>query len=311
MALSMMKTSSPNKADEWERVLERLELKRRLVLRRLRQAEAWAQRLKVLPDGRRVFLRFDPVLRYQHFVFMLAFTALAITGLLQHFSHHLWVARVVNVLGGMEALRVVHRVAALISIGVSLHHVAQILHMWVVQRRRGAMWPRWKDFQDLWHTVRYNLGLAPQRPQHDRFSIEEKMEYWALLWGQTLMMVTGLMMWFPVLVTRWLPGEAIPVARALHSWEAILATLAVMVWHGYHVHLKTRNTSIFTGYLTEEEMLEEHPLEYRRIVAAHRRVRRLRRELALIEAQMADVRARLQGPGQPNPAPAPAALREG
>ncbi len=263
-------------------VVDREAIKRRLLLQRLREAEALASRMKVLPDGRRLFLRFDAVTRYQHFLLMVSFVTLAFTGLLQHFSRYTWVAAVVNGLGGVEALRTVHRVAAILIMAVSFYHVWQILETWFVRRERGAMWPRWQDFKDLVQTVKYNLGLAEVRPQHDRFSIEEKMEYWALLWGQTLMMITGLIMWFPVVVTKVLPGQIIPISRALHSWEAILATLAILTWHGYHVHLKARNWSIFTGYLTEEEMLEEHPLEYQRILAAQEVAQRLRQELALL-----------------------------
>ncbi len=281
--------------------VDRVAIKRRLLLQRLREAEALASRMKVLPDGRRLFLRFDPATRYQHFLLMSTFITLAITGLLQHFSRFAWVAALVNGLGGVEALRTVHHVAALLIMAVSFYHVWGILETWFIRRERGAMWPRLQDFKDLVHTVKYNLGLAEDRPQHDRFSIEEKMEYWALLWGQSLMMVTGLIMWFPVVATKVLPGQAIPISRALHSWEAILATLAVLTWHGYHVHLKARNWSIFTGYLTEEEMVEEHPLEYQRILAAHQVAQRLRRELALLEAQSAPPAA------APPPGPDPAA----
>ncbi len=271
----------PGHADE--AMPDPVAIKRRLLQERLRRAEALAARLQVLPDGRRVFLRFDLATRIQHLVLMLSFITLAITGLLQRFSPWEPVAWVVNALGGGEALRVVHRLAALASMAVSFYHAWVILETWFVRREKGAMWPRWQDFRNLVHTVKYNLGLAPSRPLHDRFAIEEKMEYWALLWGQVLMGATGLVMWFPVLATQVLPGETIPVARALHGWEAVLAVLAILTWHLYHTMIRTRNWSIFTGYMTEEEMQEEHPLEYRRILAAHRLVQRLRRELAALE----------------------------
>ncbi len=267
-----------------EAPVDRLAIKRRLLQERLRAAEALAARMQVLPDGRRVFLRFDLLTRIQHFILMTTFSTLAVTGLLQHFSGHLWVAWVVNALGGPQALRIVHHVAAALLMAVSFYHLWQILETWFVKRTRGAMWPRWQDFKNLWQTIRYNLGLSSTRPLHDRFAIEEKMEYWALLWGQTLMMVTGLIMWFPVAATKLLPGSAVPISRALHSWEAILATLAILTWHLYHVLIKTRNWSMFTGYLSEEEMREEHPLEYQRILAAHVVAQRLRQELALLDA---------------------------
>jgi mono/diheme cytochrome c family protein len=75
------------------------------------------------------------------------------------------------------------------------------------------------------------------------------------------MAVTGFMMWNPISTTRYLPGQIIPAAKAAHGYEAIMAVLAIIVWHMYHVHLRRFNKSMFTGHLAEKEMLEEHPLE--------------------------------------------------
>lgn len=258
---------------------ERMAIKRRLLHQRLRQVDAWASRMVLLPDGRRMFLRFTPAHRIEHMVHLVAFVLLAVTGLLQRFSYLSWVAYVASLLGGLEKLRAVHRVAAIALALTSVYHAWEILETWFVRREKGPMWPQWQDFQDLWQNVKYNLGLASRRPQYDRFSIEEKMEYWALLWGTLLMGVTGLMMWWAEAITRLLPGWLIPVARALHGWEAVLAVLAILTWHMYHVLVKTRNTSIFTGYMTEEEMKHEHPREYRRILKAYALRQKIWREL--------------------------------
>ncbi len=142
------------------------------------------------------------------------------------------------------------------------------------------MWPYLKDFKDLIQMVKFNLGLVKERPEFDRFTAEEKIEYWALIWGTVLMIITGLIMWFPITATSVLPGDIIPVSRALHGWEAVLATLAILTWHTYHVVIKERNRSIFTGIMTEEEMRHNHPLEYRRILAAYEYLQRISRESA-------------------------------
>ena len=117
--------------------------------------------------------------------------------------------------------------------------------------------------------IKFNLNRAEERPTFDRFSIEEKLEYWALLWGGAVMILTGFIQLFPTLVTKILPGYAIPVSRAIHSWEAVLATLAILTWHLYHTAIKERNQTIFTGYMTEIEMQEKHLIEYQRILGAH------------------------------------------
>ncbi len=271
---------------------ERIAIKRRLLYQRLRQVDALASRMVVLPDGRRMFLRFTPAQRMEHMIHLVSFTLLAVTGLLQRFSYLSSVAYVASLVGGLENLRTIHRLSAVALALVSVYHVWEILEVWFVKREKGPMWPRLQDFKDLWQNVKYNLGLADQRPQYDRFSIEEKMEYWALLWGTVLMGVTGLIMWLAEEITRLLPGWLIPIARALHGWEAILAVLAILTWHMYHVLVKTRNYSIFTGYMSEEEMQHEHPVEYRRILEAYVLRRKIWRELLRLAEEEEALRQR-------------------
>jgi hypothetical protein len=91
------------------------------------------------------------------------------------------------------------------------------------------------------------------------------MEYWAVIWGAVLMGVTGFMLWNPIATARFLPGEFIPAAKAAHSAEALLAVLAVLIWHFYWVHIKTFNRSMFTGKLSQEQMEEEHAAELKEI----------------------------------------------
>jgi hypothetical protein len=93
------------------------------------------------------------------------------------------------------------------------------------------------------------------------------MEYWAVIWGGVIMIITGFMLWNPIATTRFLPGEFVPAAKTAHSAEALLAFLAILIWHFYWVHLKTFNRSIFTGSLTHEQMLHEHAAELEAIEA--------------------------------------------
>jgi cytochrome b subunit of formate dehydrogenase len=150
----------------------------------------------------------------------------------------------------------------------SIYHVGEILYLWFVKRELGSMWPSWDDIKGLTGMLSFNLNRAKERPLFDRFSFEEKVEYWALLWGTAVMGLTGIFQWFPLFVTSILPGSAIPIARSIHAWEALLAVLSILIWHFYHTVIKESNQSIFTGVMSEEEMQEMHTLEYRRILAA-------------------------------------------
>jgi cytochrome b subunit of formate dehydrogenase len=251
------------------------EIKRETLSRRIRSARALAERIQVQPDGSRVFVRFSQGQRIEHVVLMLSFGTLAVTGLLQTFNELPPVGLVIQLLGGVEAIRVVHRLAALTSAAQSFYHIWRILETWFVKRERGGMWPYFQDLKNLVQMIKFNLGLTDERPQFDRYTIEEKLEYWALIWGNLVMGITGFIMWFPLVITSVLPGQVFPVAQTLHRWEAILAALAILTWHMYHGCIKDGNRSIFTGLMSEEEMKHMHPLEYSRIIAADQYLRRI------------------------------------
>jgi formate dehydrogenase gamma subunit len=248
-----------------EEIISIEQIKKKAVARKMRAARTLAAQLQIGLDGSRTFIRFSRAECGEHQILLVTFTILAVTGLLQRYSQLFLVGVGINVLGGVDAVRTVHHLAAVVLILQSLYHAWLIVVLWAVNRERGSMWPYLRDFLDLVQMVKFNLGLAKARPEFDRFSIEEKLEYWALLWGMILMIVTGVIMWFPTL----LPGDVIPISRALHGWEAILAILAILTWHMYHTVIKEQNRSIFSGTMTEAEMQHGHPLEYRRILAAH------------------------------------------
>jgi cytochrome b subunit of formate dehydrogenase len=162
---------------------------------------------------------------------------------------------------------VLHRVAAIVLMAATIVHLLDVAYRVYVQRRPLSMLPRWPDVLHFAQTLRYNFGLAPGRPRMGRFTFEEKLEYWALIWGTVIMIVTGFMLWNPIATTDVLPGQWIPAALVAHGGEAVLAVLAVIVWHGYGVHLRHFNRSMFTGTMSEDEMRHEHPLELEEIEA--------------------------------------------
>jgi mono/diheme cytochrome c family protein len=113
----------------------------------------------------------------------------------------------------------------------------------------------------------YYLGRRKHKAYYGRYNYAEKAEYLAVVWGTVIMGITGFMMWNPITTTRFLPGQAIPAAKVAHGMEAVLAVLAIILWHFYHVHIRHLNKSIFTGKLTEKEMEHEHPAELAQIKA--------------------------------------------
>ena len=213
--------------------------------------------------------RFTRSDRVQHAVMVVSFLVLTVTGLPQKYIYlnNRYLDDLIDLMGGIEGVRLVHRWAATVLMLATVYHLLAAAHRVLVRRVSLSMLPRFQDVVDGLQAVRYNLGLAKERPRTDRYTWEEKVEYWSLLWGTVVMIGTGFMLWNPIATARFLPGQWIPAAQVVHGGEAVLAILAVLVWHFYSVHLRSFNRAMFTGRMTEHEMEHEHPLELARIRA--------------------------------------------
>ncbi len=137
--------------------------------------------------------------------------------------------------------------------------------------------------------LKHHLGLSKEEPKFDAFDYKQKFEYWGLVMGGLIMIVTGFILYFPTLAARFLPGQVIPAAKMAHSYEAMLALLVVVTWHLYGVifnpHTFPLDKSIFSGKIKLEELKQERPLAYERYL----------HELSRGEGKRQAVRAGIQG----------------
>jgi cytochrome b subunit of formate dehydrogenase len=207
------------------------------------------------------YLRFNLAHRLEHIIALSSFTVLAVTGLPQKFATEGWAQGLIGFFGGIETTRQIHHIAAIVLMLEVVYHLVSVGYRLFVLRVRPSMLPGVGDVTEAVGTLLYNLGLRKQKPQGGRYTFEEKVEYWAFAWGTVIMVITGFMMWNPIATTNLLPGEFIPAAKVAHGSEALLAVLAIIIWHFYSVHLRKFNKSMWTGRMTEHEMLEEHPRE--------------------------------------------------
>lgn len=213
------------------------------------------------PQPSEKYVRFDALQRFQHIVFLISFTLLAFTGLTQKYALAPFSIWFFKLIGGIEVARRIHHASAIVMMIISVVHVWDVTYRILVLRNPISMIPWIDDLQHLLHDIQYYLGRKKHKAYYGRYSYAEKMEYLALIWGTIVMGLTGFIMWNPISALRFLPGEAVPAAKAAHGGEALLAVLAILIWHFYHVHIKTFNKSMFTGTLTREEMEHEHPAE--------------------------------------------------
>ena len=209
----------------------------------------------------RSYERFPLARRIEHLTMLLSFTTLGLTGLIQKFAFNRTSQFLIGILGGIDSVRSIHHFAAIVLMLGTMYHIVVLGYNLYVLRMRMTMLPVFQDARNALQALLYNIGFGKSRPQMGRFTFEEKAEYWAFVWGTVVMGITGFLMWNPITSAKFLPGEFIPAAKAAHGGEAVLAVLAIILWHMYGVHIKFFNKAMWTGKLTEKEMLHEHPLE--------------------------------------------------
>lgn len=219
----------------------------------------------------RKYLRMTLNERIQHLNLFINFTILVITGFALKYPEAFWVSPISEVPGGMTIRGFLHRLSGVAILTLGIYH---ILYCTFTKRGRGIikdMIPRFKDIKDLWETLKNNLFI--NRPAKEikmgRFNFREKFEYLGLIWGTIVMTITGFILWFEVEWLKYFPKWTFDVARAIHFYEAILATLTIIVWHFYSVifnpDVYPMNWAWITGYISEHEMKHEHGLELERL----------------------------------------------
>ena len=207
-------------------------------------------------------LRMNFSQRAQHFTLAVSFMVLALTGFALKFPDS-WVAKM---LGSNELFRRwSHRIAGVVLLAAGVYHLWYILARKEGRQLVKELLPAPKDLGDLADNARYLAGRRREKARIGRFGYAEKMEYWAVIWGTVIMGVTGLMIWFKMDVTRFLPRWAVDVALTIHYYEAILACLAIVVWHFYHVifdpDVYPLNWACWNGKVSKHWQEEEHALE--------------------------------------------------
>jgi cytochrome b subunit of formate dehydrogenase len=150
-------------------------------------------------------------------------------------------------------------------LGIGAYHLIYLLATHDGRKLVADLFPAKKDALDVLQAVRYLAGFTKEKPKIGRFGYAEKMEYWAVVWGTIIMGATGLVIWLKIDVTQFLPRWVVTVATTIHYYEAVLACLAIIVWHFYHVifdpEVYPLNTACLDGRISEELQAHEHPLE--------------------------------------------------
>ena len=218
-----------------------------------------------MAEEQKHYVRFPRAQRVEHIILLVSFSLLGLTGLVQKFAGNAIAESLIRLFGGVENVRTIHHASAIVFVLLAIYHIIELAYKMYVRRVELTMLPGLRDVTDALDVIRYNLGLTKEHPKLPRYNFAEKAEYWALIWGGIVMGITGFILWNPIALAKIAPGQVIPAAKAAHGLEAILAILAIIIWHLYGVHIKFFNKSMFTGKMTREQMAEEHGEELQRL----------------------------------------------
>lgn len=199
---------------------------------------------------------------FQHTVLAVSFTVLVVTGFSLRFYDAWWSHLLFGREGGYAVRGVIHRGAAVMMI------LGSIFHAFYLLTPRGReffrdMIPTMTDARQVLQRLRFNMGLSPESPRFGRFTYVEKAEYWALIWGTVIMVITGFALWFDNVVTQWFPSGFMDVMLVIHYYEAWLAFLAILIWHMYatvfNPEVYPMNPAWIHGMMPQDMYEHEHP----------------------------------------------------
>jgi cytochrome b subunit of formate dehydrogenase len=233
------------------------------------------------------YQRFSRLNRVLHALLIVSFISLALTGMTLKFSYTGWAAFLSRRLGGFESAGFIHRSAATLMFALFVMHIVDLDRK--RRREHGGSLRRMlfgpdtmmftkRDLAEMIGSLKWFVGRGP-RPRYGRWTYWEKFDYFAVFWGIFIIGSTGLMLWFPVFFTHFLPGSLINVATIVHSDEALLAAGFIFTVHFFNTHLRPEkfpmDTVVFTGRMPVAEFRRDKPAEYQALVEAGRLERNL------------------------------------
>jgi formate dehydrogenase gamma subunit len=211
--------------------------------------------------------------RIAHWGVIFSFPTLVFTGFALKYPDAFWSHPLLMWEGHFGFRGGLHRSAAVILVVSTLYHV---IHLALVKRDRMFVWamiPQIKDATDIVQVFSYNLGITKVEPKFAKFNYAEKLEYLAFMWGTLVMTVSGLALWFNNFMLRHFPKWVTDAATAVHYYEALLATFAILIWHSYMVMFDPlvypMDTAFIDGKVPAEHYRHARPEYYRALQRAH------------------------------------------
>ncbi len=219
--------------------------------------------------------RFNIIERLQHVILLCTFLLVAFTGwALKYPDVGEYSSWWIKIWGGAKKAGIIHRVAGVIMVLDFIWHAIymayRILTGRIKIRAATTVIPLPKDVFDAIKNFLYFLGLGKEKPQFGRFTYAQKFDYWAVFWGMGIIGLSGLCLAFPVQASYFFPSWSLnwiwETIAIMHSDEALLAIVFILIFHFYNEHFKFHVFPMsmiwITGKISVDLLKEEHPLEY-------------------------------------------------
>jgi len=173
--------------------------------------------------------------RLAHGLLIVSFLTLVYSGFALKFPESWWAAPLLRWEDRIAFRGWVHRSAAILMLAALGVHFAHLIASRRARRCIRGMIPTLHDVTEFRERLLWFVGRRREPLKSPPLGYPEKLEYLALMWGIAVMTVTGFALWFENTMLRWFPKWFGDVATAIHFYEAILASLAILVWHFYFV----------------------------------------------------------------------------
>ncbi len=224
------------------------------------------------------YRRFSFAEKFLHFMMMVSFLGLVLSGLPLKFVEAPWAIGLADILGGPQMAGKIHRACAILTFTYFLSTIAWSMYF-LFMKRTGenffqklfgpdSLFPNFKDGRDIAGMCKWFFG-AGEVPKFDRWTYWEKFDFLAVFWGMFAIGFTGLMLWMPEFFAQFMPGWAFNIAIIVHSDEALLASVFIFTVHFFNAHIRPEkfpmDQVIFTGVISGHEMEEERPAQFARL----------------------------------------------
>jgi formate dehydrogenase subunit gamma len=218
------------------------------------------------PDNEYI-IRFNLTERIQHIILFVTLIMLLLTGLSLAY-HDSWLGRfMIQLEGGLQGRGRLHNIFAFVLIALSVFHAFYVTFSDKGHGEISHLKYRKKDFKNIVLSFKYNFGFSKQKPQFGRYNLSQKFQYWGVVTGSAIMIVTGIILLLKVwnvamIVPKWMWD----ITNIVHSYEGMLIFVVLFVWHIYDVHLSPgvfpMSKVWLNGRINKKELRDEHPEEY-------------------------------------------------